>query len=231
MGIDIEGSANPDSLTRGTVEFGVSGISTPQVLLNSEGTNGKNIDLSCFVRGSCIHLVTGETRVEDIQLGDQVITRDNGFQFVRWIGSTKRPSTGENAPILFKSGSIGNDEDLMVSPNHRVLVQDCKSDGLNSKNETLIAAKSMINGTNIVAVEADEADYFYIGFDQGELVHSHGVWTESSCTGGIEIEAIGDRSAYQTIRFQRRNIVCSRNDLGPQPKLQSIQSHSCSMRS
>jgi hypothetical protein len=48
MGIDIEGSANPDSLTRGTVEFGVSGISTPQVLLNLKGTNGKNIDLSCY---------------------------------------------------------------------------------------------------------------------------------------------------------------------------------------
>ena len=81
-----------------------------------------NTNVTCFVRGTLIATVNGEKPIEDLEAGDEVITSDRGVQIIRWVGSSERQAVGKLAPILFKKASIGNTMDLMVSPNHRMLL-------------------------------------------------------------------------------------------------------------
>ena len=43
--------------------------------------------IPCFTPGTLIATPQGERKVEDLQAGDRVITRDNGIQEIRWIGT------------------------------------------------------------------------------------------------------------------------------------------------
>lgn len=177
----------------------IAGSLTLQGVTDANTLTFDNTNVPCFVRGSRVHLRTGITRVEDIKVGDQVITRDNGFQTVRWVGSAKRPAVGKHAPILFKEGSIGNSEDLMVSPNHRILVQDSEIRFLFDQSEVLVAAKFMVNGADIVAFEAKEVEYIHFMFDQHEIVQSHGIWSESFYLGEVAMDSIDESSRNEIL--------------------------------
>lgn len=45
--------------------------------------------IPCFMRGTTITTFNGEVMVELLQQGDLVLTRDHGFQPVRWIGKAR----------------------------------------------------------------------------------------------------------------------------------------------
>ncbi|WP_353143118.1 Hint domain-containing protein, partial [Paracoccus sp. (in: a-proteobacteria)] len=85
----------------------------------------------CFIAGTLILTADGEVPIEQIGVGDLVQTRDNGLQPVRWIGSQKLGAAELAAmpklqPIRVKAGALGPDaprQDLLVSPQHRVLVR------------------------------------------------------------------------------------------------------------
>ena len=40
----------------------------------------------CFTPGTLIATPRGEIAVQDLKVGDKVLTRDNGIQDIRWIG-------------------------------------------------------------------------------------------------------------------------------------------------
>lgn len=225
MFFETNGSDNENTSSADDEGDLISKFKTFQGLADPAAQISENTNLTCFVRGTRIHLVTGETRIEEIKVGDQVITRDNGFQFVRWVGSVKRFAVGKKAPIVFKRCSVGNDEDLMVSPNNRIPAHDCQFGMWYGKNEALIREKYLINKSKVKSEEFKENEYFHILFDQNEFIHSHGVWTENSCNGGAIMDKVGEGAGDEAIRFQRRNVVCSRNDLGPQPRSSSMHSN------
>ena len=177
----------------------IAGSLTLQGVADPNSLNFDNTNVPCFVRGSRIHLRTGITRVEDIKVGDQVITRDNGYQTVRWVGSAKRPAVGKHAPVLFKRGSIGNTEDLLVSPNHRILAQNSEISFLFEQSEVLIAAKLLVNGTDIVIFHAEEVEYVHFMFDRHEIVQSHGIWSESFYPGVVAMDSIDEGSRNEIL--------------------------------
>ena len=134
---------------------------------------------SCFARGTMIETDRGEIAIEDLAADDLVRTMDNGFQPIRWIGSTTVKAKGHKAPILFRAGSIGNSQDLMLSPAHRVVLQGWQSELLFGDSELLASAQSLVNDNTIVRQEGGEVEYFHILFDRHEIVFSNGAATES----------------------------------------------------
>ncbi|MBR9841906.1 MAG: hypothetical protein GYB25_02010 [Rhodobacteraceae bacterium] len=162
----------------------ISGI---DLTLENDGTAVTGADLTydntnviCFVRGVRIATARGEIPVETLSIGDRVITRDRGYQEIRWIGSTTREAKGKLAPILFKAGScLGNTADIMVSPNHRMLAKGGGVELVSGAPEALVPAKFMINGNDILQMEGASVEYFHILFDHHELVWSEGCWSES----------------------------------------------------
>ena len=138
-----------------------------------------NVNLACFVRGSRISTTRGEVEVEDLRAGDMVHTVDNGVQPVLHVVSRKVPATGRFAPIVISKGALGNERDLLVSPQHRMLMAGWQSEIMFGEGEVLVAAKHLVNGDTIYQKFGTEVEYFHIVFERHEIIYAEGVPSES----------------------------------------------------
>lgn len=137
----------------------------------------------CFTSGTMIETPDGEVRVEDLEIGDLVTTKDHGPQPIRWIGSRKVAGKGEFAPILFKAGAIGNTRDLRVSPQHRMLLQDWRAELFFGEDEVFCAANKLLNDSTILKAPCEEVDYIHLMFDAHEVIFAEGAPSESLLVG------------------------------------------------
>lgn len=141
----------------------------------------------CFTPGTLIATPRGERLVENLRVGDRVITRDNGIQEIRWFGHNAMGQedlshAAHLQPILIRQGALGNglpERDMMVSPNHRVLVANDKTALYFEDREVLVAAKHLTGLTGIDAIVTTAVTYIHFMFNQHEVVLSDGAWTES----------------------------------------------------
>ncbi len=154
----------------------------------------------CFTPGTMIATPQGERRVEELKVGDRVITRDNGIQAIKWIGakpvSYKELKADDHLkPILIRAGSLGNglpERDMIVSPNHRVLVANDRTALYFDEREVLAAAKHMVDNKGIQIVEPLGVTYIHFMFEHHEVVLSDGAWTESFQPGDYSLKGIGN---------------------------------------
>jgi len=154
----------------------------------------------CFTPGTLIVTAKGECRVEDLAVGDRVITRDNGMQKIRWIGkrdmhAAELARASHLRPILIRQGALGNDlpeRDLTVSPNHRVLIANDKTALYFDDREVLVAAKHLTGMEGVEVSDVAETTYIHIMFDHHEVILSDGAWTESFQPGDESLASIGD---------------------------------------
>ncbi|MEL7469761.1 MAG: Hint domain-containing protein [Pseudomonadota bacterium] len=135
--------------------------------------------ITCFTRGTMITTPDGEVAIEDLVEGDMVMTRDGGAQAIRWIGSQSVEAKGKLAPIMIREGALGNDRDLLVSPLHRMLIEDWRAELMFGETEVLAAAKHLVNGDTIHVQEGGEVEYFHMLFDSHEIVTANGASSES----------------------------------------------------
>lgn len=142
----------------------------------------------CFTPGTRILTPDGARLVEDLREGDRVMTRDSGAQDVEWIGS--RRMTGARLfampklrPIRIRAGALGverPEEELLVSPEHRMLVKGEVAQALFNTPEVLVAAKDLINDHNIAVDTAlKEVTYIHLLLPRHEILWANGVETES----------------------------------------------------
>jgi Hint domain len=134
---------------------------------------------ACFTPGTMIETSQGAQTIETLKPGDLVLTRDNGMQPVLWIGRKLMRAVGDFAPIRFEQGALGNDRELLVSPQHRMLIDDWRAEYFCGHTEVLAAAKHLVNGTTITVVEGGVVEYIHLLFARHEVVFSNGIPTES----------------------------------------------------
>ncbi|NIZ13707.1 Hint domain-containing protein [Phaeobacter sp. HF9A] len=133
-----------------------------------------------FTRGTHITLGTGaQVQIEDLNPGDRVLTRNNGVQEVRWIGQTTTRAVGDMAPILIRAGALNNAHDLLVSPEHRLMVYQ-RSDEIGvGSAEVLVRARDLVNGDTVLVQDGGFVDYFQILFDRHYIIYAEGIAAES----------------------------------------------------
>ncbi|SHI65301.1 Hint domain-containing protein [Wenxinia saemankumensis] len=133
-----------------------------------------------FTRGTHITMASGEQRpIEDLRVGDKVLTRDDGPQAIRWIGQTTLRAVGDFSPIVIRKGTLHNENDLVVSPDHRIFVwqrQDTLGAG---RAEVLVKVRHLVNGTSVVQREGGFVDYFQLLFDEHQIIYAEGIAAES----------------------------------------------------
>jgi Hint domain len=144
---------------------------------NSFVASGDMIQAVCYARGTMIRTPDGERAVETLSIGDPVLTSDGRVMPVRWIGrntvSTKFADPLRVLPIRIKAGALADHlpvRDLLVSPEHAVLVDDI-----------LIQAGALVNGLSIVR-ESNVAEtfvYYHIELAEHALVLAEGTPAES----------------------------------------------------
>ena len=143
----------------------------------------ENVFIECFTSGTLIRTPTGDVPIETLSIGDKVSTLDNGARPISWIGKQTVPAQGNLAPISFAEGAIDNTRELLVSPQHRMLISDWRAELLFGESEVLVAAKHLVNDKDICRVIGGEVTYIHIMFDQHEIVFAEGIPSESYYPG------------------------------------------------
>ncbi len=198
------GANNADG---GGVDSGASYLLTAANLAGADAADGTvdgviHIDsLWCFVAGTQVLTPSGEVPIEDLEVGQMVITKDRGPQPVRWIGTSTRQAKGALAPIRFRKDSIGNHRDLLVSPQHRMLVSGWQAELLFGEDELLVSAVSLVNDNTIARVEGGEVSYIHLLFDQHEIVFAQGAPSESFHPGEADLSTMAPAAKAEILRL------------------------------
>ena len=147
----------------------------------------------CFLRGTRILTPTGEVRVEDLQLGDAVVTRFGGIQPVKWIGRhSPAPDNEVNTPVCIHAGALGERlpaRDLYVSPGHSLLV-----DG------SLLIASLLVNGVTVTQSWCPpRIDYFHVELATHDCVIAEGAWAETYADAQISRDRFANAAEYDLL--------------------------------
>ena len=153
----------------------------------------------CFTPGTMVTTQRGEVAVQHLQAGDKVVTRDNGIQPVRWVGRTQMFIQDFQAdphllPVFIRQGSFGKglpERDMMVSPNHRILVANQRTNLRFAEREVLVAAKHL-TAEGVHTIQSSGTTYIHFLCDRHEVVLADGIWTESFQPDDHSLKGIGN---------------------------------------
>lgn len=161
----------------------------------------------CFASGTLIETSDGRIAVEELAIGTTILT-GNGPCEIRWIGSVtldaaKLAANPHLRPIRIRAGALGPETpsaDLVVSPQHRILVRSKIAQRMFGTNEVLVAAKQLLLLDGIdIAEDLDEVEYFHFLFDRHEVVTANGAEAESLFTGPEALKAVGSAAREEIL--------------------------------
>lgn len=133
----------------------------------------------CFVTGTLIQTTRGDIPVEELRVGDVVITASSQQRPIRWIGSAELDCTNVRDPwtcwpIRIAAGALGPNKpahDLLVSPAHGIRTTVV--------TDILIPASALVNGATIVQAECERVTYWHVELDEHDILVTNGLPTES----------------------------------------------------
>ena len=137
------------------------------------------VPIVCYLRGTHIRTPEGEHRIEELKIGDLIVTLSGECKPIKWIGRQRFKKNAECWPKDFEPIRISRfalDErtphrDLYLSPNHSVYI-----DGV------LIPAKYLVNGRSITQCAPEGAaiiDYLHIELFAHDVIYAEGATAET----------------------------------------------------
>ena len=163
----------------------------------------------CFTPGTRISTPDGIRLIEELREGDKIMTRDSGPQEVMWIG--RRRMTGarmfvmpELRPIRFRPGALGierPDQELLVSPEHRMLIRGQVARTLFNTPEVLVPARDLVNGSTIfVDLKIREVEYIHLLLPHHQVIWANGVEAESFHPASAALSALSDQDRTRLLQ-------------------------------
>ncbi|GAB4068096.1 Hint domain-containing protein [Ancylobacter sonchi] len=132
---------------------------------------------TCFLAGTLIATPDGERPVEELAIGDLLLTASGETRPVRWLGRqtvvSRFADPLANYPIRITAGVLGDDlplRDLFVSPKHALML-----------GGILVQAGALVNGVTILRHKPEEIrfTYYHIELEDHALVLAEGVPAET----------------------------------------------------
>jgi hypothetical protein len=169
----------------------------------------------CFLRGTKLRTADGERNVEDIAVGDLLLTAFGQSRAVQWVGRwhvrkrTDEPWSRDVRPVRIKQSALGPNTpytDLYVSQGHAILVEN-----------VLVPAGQLINGTSITlydAEEADELEYFHVKLASHDVILAAGAPSETLLRYPNEARGLADRAPKRRAVEDERHcapVLCKGN--------------------
>ena len=187
----------------GTGSFVITSGDESGTVGNISFENFETIDFTivCFAAGTQITTDRGERLVETLQVGDAVLTTDNGLQPLRWTGARHLDAATLHAnphlqPIRIKAGALAPGmpkRDLVVSPQHRILVRSTIAIRMFDAQEVFVPAKHLLDLPGVsVATDLSEVTYVHIMCNDHEIITAEGALAETLYTGEQALKAMSD---------------------------------------
>ena len=139
-------------------------------------TQLSNPTITCYCRGTHILTERGEVAVEDLRIGDNVVTASGGSRPIVWIGYreldiARHAYPLEVYPVRVRAGAFGRGlphRDLWLSPQHAVLV-----DGV------LIPIIKLASGATVAQIRVETVSYFHVELESHDVLLAEGLAAES----------------------------------------------------
>jgi len=165
--------------------------------------------LPCFLRGTRILTGKGELPVEDISVGDFVMSERGTLLPIKWIGRRRfKKDAASNWPKGFMPVRVSRHAldgrtphtDLYLSPSHCLFIDD-----------VLIPVMRLINGVSIAQAVPDgmqEIEYFHIELETHEVVFAEGA--------AVETLLVSDREQFDNfVEYERLYGKSNRQPMTP----------------
>ncbi len=160
-----------------------------------------NGNFICFDKSTKIERADGSlVKIEDLRVGDSIATKMNGDQKISWIDKSvvtleTLKQFPKMKPVRIKRGALGNDQDLIVSAQHAIFLDhEFAMQRLGLEIESLVPAKALVNGNDVVIDEPTEpVVYYHMLFDEHQVVKSNGIWSESYRPGKWSLSILDER--------------------------------------
>ena len=149
-------------------------------VISSDGNGGTLVtDPVCFAAGTRIRTVRGDVAVEDLAVGDLVVTSSGQRRPIRWLGHRRvdcrsHPRPHACTPVRVAAHAFGEGRParhLYVSPGHSLCVDVV--------GEVLIMASALINGTTVTREDVERVTYWHIELDGHDILLAENLACES----------------------------------------------------
>jgi hypothetical protein len=141
----------------------------------------------CFASETVIATPNGPTPIDRIREGDLVLTRDNGPKPVVWAGRSSLSGLALRRyphlrPIRLRRGALGSvpDDELRISPEHRVLVTGQRAQALYGCDEVLVRAADLLDYRSIAPdLALHGVVYVHLLLEDHQILFANGLPCES----------------------------------------------------
>ncbi|MBY5932273.1 Hint domain-containing protein [Tateyamaria omphalii] len=188
----------PDGMPPPNTDLTIGGITDNGELVPHVSLGGTVV---CFASGMMIETPDGPRAIEMLGDGDLVLTADAGPQPILWTGCTTVAAIADLAPIVVTAGTLGNDADLVVSPQHAILLTDWRAELLFGQDEVLVRAKDLLCMDGVYRKTGGRVTYHHILLNQHNVVQAHGIWSETLYPGSVAMGAVGDAARAEIERL------------------------------
>ena len=171
---------------------------------NSAGTTDaafiKSQVLPGFASGSRIDTARGPVPVEEIAIGDLVLTLDDGLQPVRWRGRGTVPSRGVQAAVVIPPGTLGVHGALRLSPQHRLHITGWRAELYCDEPEVLVMAIHLVHSGLLHQDQSGApVSYHHLMFDRHQIIRAEGLWSESYFPGPTTLASQDDTTRAEIL--------------------------------
>jgi len=185
--VDANGKHNGDFVTLtlkngGKITMNIIGAENAGYTLGT-GADGNLTYEVCFLSGSMIRMLNGEIAVEDLRIGDEVLTYDWVAQkeivkSVRWVGNKQMivkaglPDDEAGYPVRICKDAIADGvpyKDLLITPEHCLFFEG-----------KFVPARMLVNGSSIYYDHSiTDYTYYHIETEDHSVIWADGMLTES----------------------------------------------------
>ena len=179
---------------------------------------------ACFCPGTLIRTARGPVAIEDLHIGDLVVTLHGPPQPIKWIGRRSYDGRFVAGQVLMLPVCIKRDaiapcipaRDLHVSPGHALYI-----DGV------LVPAWLLVNGTSMTqAAAVDHVTYLHLEFEAHEVIFAEDARRKASSTMPAAINSRTPPNTAHSTRMRqprrrrfarpgwRRGSCCRRSSIG-----------------
>ena len=154
-----------------------------------------------IAEGANLRTPCGLRRIEIVRPGDLIVTRTNGLQPVQmvWKRRLTRKQLEQNpdlAPIRLRPRAIGPmmpQRDLMVAPDHRLLIPGFRLAGIEDDTSVLTEARKIAESSDSIFVDhdVDSVTYYQLVFEEHQVLAANGLPVESYLPDAAAIQALG----------------------------------------